>query len=342
MIVLENLDVELPGFALRGVSLSVAEREFFALLGPTGAGKSVLLETVAGLLPVRRGRVRLDGRDITRLPPERRGLGMVYQDNALFPHLSVRRNIAFGLRHHRGARPERVGELAELLGIAHLLPRSLHGLSGGERQRVALARALAVEPRVLLLDEPLSALDPNSRHGVKRMLKDLHRETGITFMMVTHDFDEALFLADRAAVIRGGRVVQQGAVQDIFHRPADAGVAEFVGMRNVLAARMEGRRACVGRLKLDLPAEAEPGSSRVAFRPEDAVLGGEELAGRYANCFPVTISSLVPEGFQVSLEVRAGDLELSCCVTRRRCLELEFRPGSRAWLALPEAALHVF
>lgn len=342
MIALEQLCVDLPGFHLRDISLEVVEREFFALLGPTGAGKSVLLETVAGLLPVRSGHVFLDGQEITNLPPEQRGLGIVYQDHALFPHLDVRKNIAFGLRYHREARAGRVDALAELLGIRHLLSRSLHGLSGGERQRVALARALVVEPRVLLLDEPLSALDPNSRHGVKRMLKDLHRETGITFLMVTHDFDEALFLADRAAVLRQGSIVQQGMVTDIFHRPADSFVAEFVGMRNVLKAEVRGGLAVADGLEISLAEDVPPGSCCLAFRPEDALLGTEMLGRQYANCYPVTIRSLAPEGFQVSVEVAAGGVVLHCCVTTRRCLELELRPGGQAWVALPESVLHVF
>lgn len=341
MIVLEDWRVDLPGFCLRDVNLHVREQEFFALLGPTGSGKSVLLESVAGLLPGRSGRVFLKGQDITKLPPEQRNLGIVYQDHALFPHLNVRRNIAFGQRYHGDADAGRVQELAELLGIAHLLDRSLHGLSGGERQRVALARALVVHPQVLLLDEPLSALDPNSRRGVKQMLKDLHREMGITFLMVTHDFDEALFLADRAAVIRDGRVVQQGAVADIFHRPADRFVAEFVGMRNVWDARCrEGVVEACG-LELRCAANASSGSY-VAFRPEDAVVGGPELRSEYGNCFSATVRSLTTEGFQVAVDLRCNGAALECFVTRRRSLELGLRPGADVWLALPEQALHLF
>jgi molybdate/tungstate transport system ATP-binding protein len=342
LIILDRLCVRLPGFDLESVDLHVRPREFFALLGPTGSGKSVLLESVAGLLPVRSGRVFLEGEDITRQPPERRALGMVYQDHALFPHLSVRGNIAFGLRYHADADAARVQELAVLLGIDHLLNRSLHGLSGGERQRVALARALAVRPRMLLLDEPLSALDPHSRRGVKQMLKNLHQETGITFLMVTHDFDEALFLADRAAVIRDGRIVQQGNVGEIFHRPTDSFTAEFVGMRNVLDVRMDCGRAQWGKVCLHLTEGAGNACRHVAFRPEDAVLGGEELAREYSNCFPVTICSLEAAGFQVAVELELNGLALECVVTRRRSLELELRPGKPVWLALPESVLHTF
>ena len=242
---IKSLWVELEEFRLCDINLEIAAGEYFVVLGPTGAGKTVLLETIAGLHRPRRGRILLAGEDITHAPPERRGIGFVYQDYALFPHLSVAGNIAFGLRLRgmgRGEIEKRVAAIGRLLGIEHLLHRMPGTLSGGEAQRVALARALVIEPRLLLLDEPLSALDPETREGLQRELGRIHRELGTTTIHVTHDFEEAVALGDRIAVLREdrldeglreGRIVQVGRPEEIFRRPASEFVARFVGVRNI-------------------------------------------------------------------------------------------------------------
>jgi molybdopterin-binding protein len=231
-----DLWVDLDEFHLREINLDVAAGEYFVVLGPTGAGKTVLLETVAGLHQPRKGQIMLDGEDVTDAPPEQRGIGFVYQDYVLFPHLNVAGNIAFGLKLRRMAREtieEQVTTISQLLGIDHLLHRRPGTLSGGEAQRVALARALVVEPRLLLLDEPLSALDPETREGLQRELARVHRELGTTTVHVTHDFEEAVALGDRIAVVNEGRVVQVGSPEEIFRKPASEFVARFVGVRNV-------------------------------------------------------------------------------------------------------------
>ncbi len=233
MIRIENLCVRLPDFSLDRINLHVADGEFFILLGPTGAGKTVLLESVAGLVPVSSGRIHLNGRNVTHLCPEKRGVGIVYQDSALFPHLTVKDNIRYGLRYQKDSpdkAPMKFDPLVEALGIGHLLHRNATTLSGGEKQRVALARALIVAPALLLLDEPLSALDPNFREEIRDILKDLHRNTGVTILMVTHDFAEARYLAQHIAVINNGRLEQTGTVDAVFLKPATAFTARFVGM----------------------------------------------------------------------------------------------------------------
>ncbi len=231
-----DLWVDLDEFHLREINLDVAAGEYFVVLGPTGGGKTVLLETIAGLHQPDKGRIMLDGEDVTDAPPERRGIGFVYQDYMLFPHLNVAGNIAFGLKLRRMAREtieEQVTTISQLLGIDHLLHRRPGTLSGGEAQRVALARALVVEPRLLLLDEPLSALDPETREGLQRELARVHRELGTTTVHVTHDFEEAVALGDRIAVVNEGRVVQVGSPEEIFRRPGSEFVARFVGVRNI-------------------------------------------------------------------------------------------------------------
>jgi len=222
--------------ALDAVSLEVPEREVVTVLGPSGCGKTTLLRAIAGLQPLAAGRVLLDGRDLAAVPPHLRGIGLVFQDLALFHHRDVFGNVAFGLRM-RGDPAEsiasRVGAMLELVGLAGFEGRAVATLSGGEQQRVSLARALAPEPRVLLLDEPLGSLDRRLRD---RLLEDLDRifgELGITAMYVTHDQAEAFALGDRIAVMRAGRIVQIGSPDTLWAGPADADLARFLGLRNV-------------------------------------------------------------------------------------------------------------
>ncbi|MBW1776786.1 MAG: ATP-binding cassette domain-containing protein [Deltaproteobacteria bacterium] len=232
MIRIENLEVDLGSFSLRRIDLDIGRGEFFILLGPTGAGKTVLLEAVAGLLPVTGGRILADGQDITALPPEKRGIGIVYQDYALFPHLSVMENIRFGLRYTRMEKQKEaswVEGLVQRLGLDKLVHRQVSRLSGGEKQRTAVARALAVKPAVMLLDEPLSALDPNFRQDIRNLLTQIHTEFGMTILLVTHDFSEVLELGSRMAVLNNGLIEQSGTVDRVFSRPATEFVARFLG-----------------------------------------------------------------------------------------------------------------
>lgn len=302
MIILEDLRIDLPGFSLRDIDLKVNRGEFFALVGPTGAGKTLILESIAGLIKPSRGRIWIAGREVSSLPPEKRAVGIVYQDHALFPHLDVRRNITYGLRYHqrRGDTRRREAEVERImarLGISHLGDRSVTNLSGGEKQRVALARALAVEPEVLLLDEPLSALDPNLRQGLGNMLAELHRETGLTCLMVTHEFSEVLSLAQRMAVIRQGRIEQVGTVEEVFNRPASPFVAEFVGIKNLFPARFQDGLAVVGEVTLHLDGASPQGSGHVCVRSQDVRLvpaGTPVPAG--VNALKGRVSSLVDHG----------------------------------------------
>ena len=243
MIRLADIAVRAGVFRLELEALTLGDGEYLVVLGPTGAGKSVLLETIAGLRTVERGEIWFGGEDVTAQPPERRATGLVYQDYALFPHLSVRKNIVFGLPSRSAAARvqgrQAVDEMAAMLGIGDLLERHPETLSGGEQQRAALARALVRRPRVLLLDEPLSALDPESRMRTQELLREVHAELRPTIVHVTHHFDEAVALADRLAILIGGRLRQLGAPREVLRHPQDPEVARFLGIPNILPVTVE-------------------------------------------------------------------------------------------------------
>ncbi|MFG3599885.1 ABC transporter ATP-binding protein [Micromonospora chersina] len=247
--------------ALDALDLEIADGEFFALLGPSGCGKTTLLRTIAGLEVASGGSVRIGERDVTNLPPGKRDVAMVFQDYALFPHMTVRDNIAYPLRIKkvdRRSRGSKAADTAEELGLSGLLERRPGQLSGGQQQRVALARAMACHPQVFLLDEPLSNLDARLRLEARTFLKRLQRELGVTTVFVTHDQAEALALADRIAVMEGGRIRQVGTPTEVFRRPANTFVAGFIGSTpmNLVDARVHGDELAVGSARLPLPDDA--------------------------------------------------------------------------------------
>ncbi|MFG2040066.1 ABC transporter ATP-binding protein [Dactylosporangium sp. NPDC048998] len=272
--------------ALEEVSLEIRQGEFFALLGPSGCGKTTLLRILAGFDHPDSGSVTLDGNDLLAVPPHRRPVNLMFQSYALFPHMSVAKNIAYGLERERLPKPEireRVDAVLETVGLTGLGRRRPHQLSGGQRQRVALARAIVKRPRLLLLDEPLSALDKKVRAEMQLELKRLQHEVGITFVVVTHDQEEAMSLADRIAVLSEGRVHQIDAPVPLYERPADLFVADFIGANNLLtgAVAADGLQVPgVGVLPCPVPAAAVGAAATLAVRPERVRLGTDGgLAG---------------------------------------------------------------
>ena len=342
MIQLHHLTAEFKDFVLQDVSLTVEKGTFFFLLGPTGAGKTLILESIAGLVSSHGGCIRIGGRDVTHLPPEKRGVGIVYQDQALFPHLSVRKNISFGLRYHR--KPDSRGNLSmdfliRRLGLTHLLDRSVHNLSGGEKQRVALARALAIDPAVLLLDEPLSSLDPNFREDIRQLLKVLHRETAITILMVTHDFSEAHFLAQQVAIMNAGRIEQVGRVADVFLRPATPFVADFVGMKNVFRATCDDDRARVGKYAFHIKAPKN-GFAFIAIRPEHIQLSTTPPDGGHPNVLAGTISRISNQGVYCDVVVEAGDVSFLSILTTSKVHAAHLVPGRPIFMRMAPENIH--
>ena len=244
MLRLENVGKRFGDFvAVDDVSLEVPEGEFLTLLGPSGCGKTTTLRMIAGFESATTGRILLGDRDITRLAPQRRGIGMVFQNYALFPHLNVFENVAFGLRANgvkRADLPRRVDSALELVGLADLSKRRVQDLSGGQQQRIAVARAIAPEPRLLLLDEPLSNLDAAMRERTRTELRALLKRLGMTAIFVTHDQEEAFALSDRIAVMNAGKLQQVGAPEQLYHHPANLFVAGFMGRANLLHANVSG------------------------------------------------------------------------------------------------------
>ena len=348
MIRLEKLHVRVGSFDLRDITLEVPKGGYALIIGPTGSGKTTLLEAVAGHARLQSGRIFMHDDDVTDLPPERRGLGFVYQQYHLFPHLSVRDNIGYGVaRNGRGSRG-RVEELAQMLAIEPLLDRPVRGLSGGEQQRVALARALAPKPSILLLDEPFAAVDPATRHVLRRELRELHEREGITTLQVTHDFDEALRLGDLVAVLSEGRIAQSGTPEQVFRYPNSAFVARFVGTGNVIAGTVErteardqvgafrGRFLC-DNLALDVVAERE-GPIHAVIRPEDIVLSLTQHPDSARNHMEGRVVRLERLGPVTLVHLDVGR-PLIASVTTASADEMGLRPGVPVIVAFKATAI---
>jgi putative spermidine/putrescine transport system ATP-binding protein len=297
--------------AVDNVSLVVEQGEFVVLLGPSGCGKTTTLRMVAGFVEPTLGTVRLGERDITFLPPWKRNAGLVFQSYALFPHLTVAQNVAFGLEMRKVPVAEMGGRITEALRLVrldHLGDRLPRQLSGGQQQRVALARALAFRPDILLLDEPMSNLDAKLRQDVRVEVRELQRQTGLTTVMVTHDQEEALTMADRLVVMSEGRIRQVGSQQDLYERPADRFVADFVGRSTFFEGRMEGPGRFVSAGGLSIACNTETtGPASLALRPERIALVGPVAPP--VNAFVGVVEFVSYLGAQVDIHVRLNAQE---------------------------------
>ena len=319
-LVLERLVKSYDGRAnaVDGIDLAVARGEFVTLLGPSGSGKTSTLMMIAGFEPPTSGAIRLDGRDLTRTPAYRRNIGVVFQSYALFPHMTARRNVAFPLLMRRlpAAQVEaRVDRALDLVGLRAFAAHQPRQLSGGQQQRIALARALVYEPDVLLLDEPLGALDKNLREQMQAEIKRIHAEVGITAVYVTHDQTEAMTMSDRVVVMNHGRIEQAAPPLEIYDRPASRFVAEFVGDSNLLEGRVDGTHLVVDRLGVTMPLAGACGHAprggaggevRALLRPERIRLidDGDRREGLVV--VPLTVSGVIHFGDSVLLSGLSG------------------------------------
>ena len=348
MIQTKDLHVDLKNFQLKDINLNVREGEYFIILGPTGAGKTVLLESIAGLYPIKSGEIWLGGKEVTRLEPEKRHISIVYQDHALFPHLSVKDNIIFGLKLRKQTKQEvekALDWIAGLLGISYLLNRKPNTLSGGEQQKVALARALIIKPEVLLLDEPLSALDPETRERVQAELRQLHNQLQITTIHVTHDFEEAIALGDHIAVLGEGRIKQVGTPEQIFRQPNSEFTARFAMARNIFTGEVIDRDDgtavfCTKDIELAVVTNLQ-GKLHASVRPEDILISPEPLHSSARNSFGGTITHIMDRGSTLYLTVNVPP-DFVCLITRRSFKEMGLAEGQKVYITFKASATHIF
>ncbi|WP_374213639.1 ABC transporter ATP-binding protein [Jannaschia sp. LMIT008] len=337
--------------ALRDVDLDIAAGEFFSLLGPSGCGKTTLLRTIAGFEGVSGGSVAIGGRDMTRVPPNKRPTNMVFQSYAIFPHLSVAQNVGFGLRKRSDlnddARRAMVADALDMVGLEGYGGRAATALSGGQRQRVALARALVLQPKVLLLDEPLSALDRKMREQMQEELIRLQRHIGITFILVTHDQEEALVMSDRIAVMFDGAIAQLAEAEDLYRRPVDQRVAQFIGVMNFLPAAVAADSVDapgLGRIPLDavgVRARANDAPT-IGFRPEAVTLlfPGQDAPDRVTDA---TVAEVVYYGDMTYYDVCLDGTDAKLRVSMRNVYGREVMEiGQRTRLAWSPGAMVLF
>ncbi len=320
---IENLSADLGEFKLNDVSLKVSKSDYVTIIGPTGSGKSILLETIAGFYKPLKGSIKIEGKDITQLPPEMRGVSIVYQDLALFPHMNIFENIAYGLKkreNSNGVIEEEIKRITEILGISHLLHRKPTTLSGGEQQRVAIARALVVQPKLLLMDEPFSALDVKMRENLRKLVRKAVKEYNTTVLHVTHDFDDVFSLANKVVVIKDGKSIQTGRPEEVFSRPSNDFVADFVGT-NILdgiVAREENGLTLIRTSEhvfYSTDRAERDEKVKVSIRPEDIIISNTLLASSAKNVIHCKLEDVIRGVNLAWLILSCDGLRLKAVVT---------------------------
>lgn len=345
MLKIKDVSVKLGNFELRNVNFSVAEGEYFVLLGMSGAGKSVMLQIIGGIMKAGKGRIWLNNREISGEKIQKRNVGMVFQDAALFPHMTVFNNIAYPLRSVNRGQAEikrRVKELAGITSTDHLLNRFPGNLSGGEKQRVALARALALKPDCLLLDEPLSSMDAQLRSDLRSLLRQINL-TGQTIVHVTHDYEEAALLSHRIGVIENGTVVQTGSAAEVFQYPRTEFVARFTGIKNFYSGMLMEGRSNLKKFRTDgveftLLSDNPPGRGFVVIRAEDIVLSAKMPDSSAVNKFKGKIKDLAPATMGTELIVDLG-IRMAALLSDESATAMDLKPGKEVWISFKASAV---
>jgi len=348
MLKVKDLKAKRGNFFLKGVSFEVQDGEYFVLLGPTGAGKTVLLESIAGIQGTRGGEVWIDDKDVTSLNLEERRIGFAYQKYALFRHLPVRDNISFGLMWRFRSKDEvdkAVDNVIELLNLQKLLDKRPWALSGGESQKICLARAIAIRPDLLILDEPMSSVDLESKEVTEKELKDLHLRLKLTTIHVTHDLEEAIALGDRIAVMIDGNIVQIGTPDEVFRHPNSEAVARFLMTRNIFHGEAQDGSDGQSVFQLDgqkLAVNTElRGNKQASIRPEDIFLSREPVTTNDVNCLPGTITRISDRGAIVYIWVDVPP-EFTCVILHPALKDLGLAEGQKIYITFNSSAVNVF
>ena len=345
---LENVSKSWNGFALKNINMEVADSDYFALLGPNGAGKTLLLETVLGFWRPDKGRILLGSEDLTSVPPEKRGLGYVPQECMLFPHMKVRQNVEFGLKMRHISENERrktSNRVMELLGLRTLADKFPITLSGGERQKVALARVLAIEPEVILLDEPLASIDAENSRLMKDELKRIHRDLKVTIVHVTHNQIEAFNLAERIAIMHQGQIVQIDDARSVLSNPASEFVARFLGYENILRGKLVKRSASLSTINIEgytvhISAVVENDDCIVGIRAEDFLLSLEPPESNL-NVLKGRISDWEDLGPIVSVTIEAA-FRIKVSVSKGYFVELNLERNAEVWVSFRPESVRLF
>jgi len=337
MLVVEGLSCEMPDFKLKDISFSICKGEYFVLLGESGAGKTIVLELLCGLLPLTKGRIFLEGRDITNLPVQKRRFGLVFQDNALFPHMTVWQNIAYALPLKKR---NQVSEFAARVGAEHLLERYPATLSGGEAQRVALARAIAADPVIIMLDEPTASLDSSSKIEIRSVLRSINA-LGITVIHVTHDYEEAISLASTVGILENGNLIQAGSPLDVFHHPRSKFVANFIGIKNFFRGALDGEnfRILNKPITLFVSSEHKKGRGCVLFESESVVLSSDKPSGSTRNVFYGKVVGMERAKNGMEVCVDAGGVQIYSLITFISAERMKISVGDNLWVSFKSTAV---
>ncbi len=348
MLRLDNISVNLGEFSLKDINLRVSEGSYLTILGLSGAGKTVLLEIIAGLLKPDSGDVWINETNITQMPVQKRKIGLVYQDLCLFPHKNVKSNIAYALKNrkmNRGEINKRIDELLEQTGISHLKNRYPDSLSGGEAQRVALARTLASNPEILLLDEPLASLDVKLKAELRSLLRKIN-ETGKTVLHVTHDYTEAVTLSSQIAVIENGNLMQTGTPEEIFRNPKSEFVARLSGYKNLFPCKIdettnEDIKKAVLKNNVEIFFTGNShvkGQGFIVVPSEDIIISEKEISSSALNHFKGILKKSIIHGNSIDLIIDAG-IDFSVTITHKSQKDLDLKPGKEVWLSFKASAI---
>jgi len=348
----KDVSVQLGEFYLDHSNLKLKKNDYMVIIGPTGSGKSVLLETIAGFHKPEQGHIYLEGEEITHLNPENRDISIVYQDYVLFPHMNVFENVAYGLKKKVDDKDfieSKVLKMAELLKIDHLLERNPETLSGGEKQRTAIARSLVVEPKILLMDEPFSALDVKTHSYLTTLLKNVIETCKTTCLHVTHNFTDVYSLAEQVAVMKEGKILQQGPVQEVFSNPKHNFVADFVGVHNVFEGTVKEIKEGLTTVKLKndvlirstSPISQGYGNVFVALRPENIVISNEPFVSSLRNQLEGVVEDFILDGPVVWVKVNVKDVFFNCMVTLSSYDLLEIKKGKKVYISFKSVNVRI-